>query len=231
MPHTIGCKHCKGVSQKQFGKKVSTSQERTQTTSPTMFAHSTSYQKERTSLARKEAETLTSTSNHGTISSLNCPNWKLWVYNDGSCTGKAGNFLGTGVYCPQTKGKCYVNSGGVGMTNTINRAELTGIAAALTNKYTKIAMDSACSLSQIRKHLLFPEMQRAHIHSNLLEQILSMIYASPEHICFYKVKAHSGIAGNECAGAIAKHSALHDGGHDVHFQLPAPDGNAYTHLC
>jgi hypothetical protein len=57
-----------------------------------------------------------------------------------------------------------------------------------------------------------------------------MIYASPEPICFYKVKAHSGIAGNECADAIAKHSALHDRGHDMHFQPPAPDGNAYTHL-
>jgi len=73
-------------------------------------------------------------------------------------------------------------------------------------------------------------MQRAHMHSNLLEQIVSMIYASPEPICFYEVKAHSGIAGNECADAIAKHSALHDGGHDMHFQPPAPDGNAYTHL-
>jgi ribonuclease HI len=45
------------------------------------------------------------------------------------------------------------------MTNTINRVELTGIAAAL-NKYTQIATDSACSLSQIRKQLLSPEMQR-----------------------------------------------------------------------
>ena len=42
------------------------------------------------------------------------------------------------------------------------------------------------------------------------------------------MKAHSGIAGNECADAIAKHSALHDEGHDMHFQPPTPDGNAYT---
>jgi hypothetical protein len=46
-----------------------------------------------------------------------------------------------------------------------------------------------------------------------------MIYASPDPVCFYKVKAHSGIAGNKCADAIAKHSASHDEGHeDVHFQ-------------
>jgi len=73
-------------------------------------------------------------------------------------------------------------------------------------------------------------MQRDHIHLNLLKQIVSMIYASPKPACFNKVKAHSGIAGNECADAIAKHSALHDRGHDMHFQPPAPGGNAYTHL-
>ena len=46
------------------------------------------------------------------------------------------------------------------------------------------------------------------------------------------MRAHSGIAGNECADAIAIHFALQDGGHDVHFQPPAPvvDGNANTHL-
>jgi hypothetical protein len=89
------------------------------------------------------------------------------------------------------------------MTNTINRAELTGIAAALNNQYTRLQQTD-------RKQALIPEMQRAHIHLYLLEQIVTMIYASPEPICFYKVKAHSGIAGNECADAIAKHSALHD---------------------
>jgi ribonuclease HI len=108
---------------------------------------------------------------------LKCPNWNSWAYTDGSCIGKARNLLGAGVYCPQTKAECYVNSGGVGRTNTINKAELTGIAAALTNKYTQIATDNACSLSQIRKQLLFPEIYRTHIHSNLLEQIVTMIHA------------------------------------------------------
>ena len=43
----------------------------------------------------------------------------------------------------------WTQEAGVGMTNTINRAELTGIAAALTNKYTKIATDSACSQAKL----------------------------------------------------------------------------------
>jgi len=67
------------------------------------------------------------------------------------------------------------------------------------------------------------------MHSCLLEQIVSMIHASSQPICFYYVKGHSGIAGNECAEAIAN-STLHDGGHNVHFQPPGPDGNAYAHL-
>ena len=228
MPHQIGCKHCKGVSQKQFEKK----------SAPRKRGHRPNHQppyfkSKREDVTRQERGQNTNV--HLQLwddkqFELKRPNWNLWAYTDGSCIGKAENFIGAGVYCPQTKAECYVDSGGVGMTNTINRAELSVIAAALTNKYTQIATDSACSLSQIRKQLLFPEMQRAHIHSNLLEQIVSMIYASPEPICFYKVKAHSGIAGNECADAIAKHSAIHDGGHYVHFQPPAPDGNAYTHL-
>jgi hypothetical protein len=56
-----------------------------------------------------------------------------------------------------------------------------------------------------------------------------MIYASPEPICFYKVKAHSGIAGNDAQMQLPN-ICLNDGGHDMHSQHPAPDGNAYTHL-
>jgi ribonuclease HI len=114
------------------------------------------------------------------------------------------------------------------MTNTINRAELAGIYAALVNKHTSIASDSACSLSQIRKQLLFPEMQRNHIHDELLRQIVDLIKASPNPIYFYKVKAHEGIAGNEFADAIAKHAALHDHGHTLQLQPVSEDGSPYT---
>jgi len=51
--------------------------------------------------------------------------------------------VGTGVYIPATKTAIYVNSGGVGISNTINRAELTGIASALEAKCIHIGMDSA----------------------------------------------------------------------------------------
>jgi hypothetical protein len=44
------------------------------------------------------------------------------------------------------------------MTNTAIIADLTGMASALISKYMKIATD-ACSLSQIRKQILSPEMQ------------------------------------------------------------------------
>jgi hypothetical protein len=39
---------------------------------------------------------------------LKCPNWKLWAYTDGSCIGKAENFIGAGICFPQTKAECYV---------------------------------------------------------------------------------------------------------------------------
>ena len=122
MPHTIGCKHCKGVSQKQFGKKISTSQERTQTTSPTMFAPSTfiSKREDVTGQERGQNANVRIQPWDDKQFELKCHNLKLWAYTDGSCIGKVKNFIGTGVYCPQTKAECYVNSGGVGMTNTIN---------------------------------------------------------------------------------------------------------------
>ncbi len=73
------------------------------------------------------------------------------------------------------------------------------MASALRAKCTQIAMDSAGSLSQILKHILFPELHRKHMHSKLIEQIASMINGSDTPITFYKVKAHVGVIGNEIA--------------------------------
>jgi len=96
---------------------------------------------------------------------LKVPDWRLWAYTDGSClTYKSQQRVGAEVFIPATKTAIDVNSGGVGISNTINRAELTGIASALRAKCTHIAMDSACPLSQIRKQLIFPKLHRKHTH-------------------------------------------------------------------
>jgi len=46
----------------------------------------------------------------------------------------------------------------MGMTNTVNRAELAAITAAILHGHSQIATDSLSSLHQIRKHLLYPEL-------------------------------------------------------------------------
>jgi len=129
---------------------------------------------------------------------LKVPDWRLWAYTDGSCLKyKSQQRVGAGVFIPAAKTAIYVNPGGVGISNTINKAELTGVASALRAKCTHIATDSACSLFQIRKQLLFPELHRKHTHIKLSEQIVSMMKESDTPINFYKVKAHIGVIGNE----------------------------------
>jgi len=107
---------------------------------------------------------------------------------------------------------------------------VTGVASALRTKCTHIATDSACSLSQIWKQLLLPELHTKHTHCKVLEQIVSMINELDTPINFYKVKAHICVIGNEFADAVAKHAALHNYGHDEEFPPPLPDGNPFAHI-
>jgi hypothetical protein len=51
----------------------------------------------------------------------------------------------------------------MGITNTISRAELAAIAAAVIYGYTHIATDSLTSLHQIKKQLSHPNLHRHHI--------------------------------------------------------------------
>ena len=161
---------------------------------------------------------------------LKVPDWKEWAYTDGSCHVKDGKqVIGAGVFHPRTKSKHLVDPSGAGITNSIPRAELAGIAAAIENGYTHIATDSLSSLFQIRKQLMYPEKHRHHLQEDVLKTIATRISASENKIHFYKVKAHAGIAGNECADALANHQAyLSDQEQaDTGIPLAGPNGNPF----
>eukprot|EP00983_Pelagomonas_calceolata_P014963 475507-Pelagomonas_calceolata.AAC.1 len=95
---------------------------------------------------------------------------------------------------------------GVGITNTIGRAELAAIAATLTHRYTHIATDSISSLHQLRKRILYPEKHRHLVQGGVLS-ISNLARIPLARIFFYRVKSDAGIARNECTDEIAKYQA------------------------
>jgi hypothetical protein len=56
-----------------------------------------------------------------------------------------GQDTGSGVYHPCLNVSRYVNPRGIDITNTISRAELAAIAAAITHGYSHLATDSLSS--------------------------------------------------------------------------------------
>jgi ribonuclease HI len=134
------------------------------------------------------------------------------IYTDGSCTkSEEGTLCSSGVYIPGTHQAFKINPAGDGLTNNINRAELAAILIAIqeglhnqSNIY--ILSDSLCSLLQIHKYLLQPHKMDIHIHRHLLQAIhdaLDRRCSQQTSITFLKVKAHTGIPGNEIADTIA----------------------------
>ena len=119
---------------------------------------------------------------------------------------------GSGVYHPHLNVSHYVNPKGMGTTNTISRAELAAIAAAVIHAYSHIATDSLTPLHQIKKRLSHPILHRHHIQGDVLQSIAEAVCQSPSPIHFFKDKSHAGIIGNEYADALAKKSAttFHD---------------------
>jgi hypothetical protein len=68
--------------------------------------------------------------------------WRDWTYIDGSLQkNEVGQDTGSGVYHPHLNVSHYVNTKGMGITNTISRAELAAIAAAFIHGYTHIATE------------------------------------------------------------------------------------------
>ena len=80
--------------------------------------------------------------------------------------------IGARSYHPQCNKITTVNPGGTSTYKTMNRAELAGIAAALINKHTHIATDSAGALWQARNSILYPQHIKRHKHAKLLETIV-----------------------------------------------------------
>eukprot|EP00983_Pelagomonas_calceolata_P029384 920856-Pelagomonas_calceolata.AAC.1 len=62
--------------------------------------------------------------------------------------------------------KNFVEPNGAGITNTICRAKLAAIAAAITHSHSHIASDSFTSLHQIRKQLIYAEKHNQHIQGD-----------------------------------------------------------------
>jgi len=121
------------------------------------------------------------------------------------------------------------NGAGITNTNTIGGAELAAVATAITHDHIHIATDSLTSLHQIRKLLLYPEKHRHHVQGDILKNLSNTIHNSESYIFLCKVKSHAGIAGNECADALARYQACHG------YSLPAettirtagPGGNPF----
>jgi hypothetical protein len=57
--------------------------------------------------------------------------------------------------------------------------------------------------------MLYPEKHRHQAQGDILKILSNTICNSQSHIFLYKVKSHAGIAGNECADALAKYQACH----------------------
>jgi len=139
------------------------------------------------------------------------------IYTDGSCLSDASGKttgVGAGVYIPSTGERITVDPCGKGPTNTIMRAELSAIHAALEHSAgpdnVMIITDSEAALDGIRNMMQRPSHMCAHLHRDLLKDIVALLKSRSSqgrHTTMARVKAHSGVAGNEEADKIAKRAA------------------------
>ena len=117
------------------------------------------------------------------------------------------------------------------MANTISRAKLAAIAAAVRHSYSHIATDSLTSLHQIKKQLPHPNLHRNHIQRDVLQFIAKAIRQSPSPIHFFKVKSHASIIGNEHADPLAKKSATtYSDIADTSIRTAGPEKNPFYNI-
>jgi ribonuclease HI len=121
-----------------------------------------------------------------------------------------GNTAGSGVYSPNNDTRIAKQLPGY---QNILRAELYAILLAIKNikitqTDTHIFTDSLNSIYLINNHIQHPTSQHPtsqHYHPDklLIAAIVRKIYWTPHKIYIHKVRAHTGITGNEIADDLA----------------------------
>ena len=95
--------------------------------------------------------------------------WRDRTYTNGSLQkNEVGQDTESGIYHPHLNVSHYVNPKGMGIANTISRAGLAAIAAAVIHGYSHIATDSLTSLHQLKKQLSHPNLHRHQIQGDVL---------------------------------------------------------------
>ena len=132
------------------------------------------------------------------------------VFTDGSAgDGPQGHCIGAGVYCRDHNINLKVDPCGRSATNTITRAELVAILAAVQQMETQdctIATDSLASMFMINNALRSFGRTSESPHSELLKVIAQVILSRAKlglETSLLKVKSHIGVQGNEMADQLA----------------------------
>jgi ribonuclease HI len=155
-----------------------------------------------------------------------------FVYTDGSCikNTEEGQTIGAAVVKlhahSRTHEELLVDPAGQGLTNTINRAELSAIQAALMHiprhQAAHILTDSLASIQMIGNKIYRPTTQFGHCNKDTLQDIIDLLHergTCNSHTTIGKIKAHIGCEGNELADQAAKHAAM--GTKPIHYMCPS----------
>ena len=153
--------------------------------------------------------------------------WRLAFFTDGSVQAtEEGALVGAAVW-HSTLGAYKINTNGDGPDNTITRAELAAIFCTVAQRLPRtdegvIFTDSQAAIHLLHRAVHKPHTLEGHLHKELLlktAQILVERANDGVRTRILKVKAHSGVTGNEEADAAAKAAAGADETHD--FVMPA----------
>ena len=159
--------------------------------------------------------------------------WKRAYFTDGSVQETEGGAKLVGAAVWRATGgpgggpvSWLIHPGGVGPTNTINRAEGAAVFTTLwmileDEEPAVIFTDSQWVIHMLRRAIWEPHTLIGNLHYQLLIDTGRRIVQRAKegiHTSILKVKAHSGITGNEEADQAAKAAAQADAEHD--FEAP-----------